>query len=260
MATRAPTAIQSPLRSTLRTSPSVPKSESAAAAVDAVVGELLNSAQIIAPPVDAIRLSRQLGLVLAWDQSLAGRARTKRIGGASCVFLRPEPRPERRQWAVAHELGEVMMPRIFDRIGCDPAEIPADQREQVANEFAARLLLPARWFHAAASECGGDLLRLKRRFSTASCELIAMRWLDLPTPTRVSIFDQGRLTRRRSNRPTAELPWTRLEDECWGAVQRSREPSSIEHADGTVRGWPLDEPNWRREIVIMQWRGGDEAA
>ncbi|MEA1952135.1 MAG: ImmA/IrrE family metallo-endopeptidase, partial [Planctomycetota bacterium] len=72
------------------------------------------------------------------------------------ILLRPDPRAERRQWAVAHEIGEHVAWRVFGRLGVDPREAGPDSRESVANQLAGRLLLPGEWFEADAVACGWD--------------------------------------------------------------------------------------------------------
>ena len=98
------------------------------------------------------------------------------------ILLRPEPRFERRQWAVAHEIGEHVACRVFALWGVDPRETQANAREHVANNLAGRLLLPTAWFAADAVACGWDLLGLKARYRTASHELIARRMLECRPP------------------------------------------------------------------------------
>ena len=115
--------------------------------------------------------------------------------------MRPEPRLERRQWAVAHEIGEHVAYRVFLQWGVDPRETAPKAREAVANNLAGRLLLPTAWFAADGAACGWDLLALKARYRTASHELIARRMLECRPPVIISIFDHRRISFRRSNFP-----------------------------------------------------------
>lgn len=126
-------------------------------------------------------------------------------------------------------------------------------RENIANLLASRLLLPTDWFQADAIANDWDLLDLKQRDGTASHELIARRMLDFSVPVVISIIDQERLEFRRSNVPGRVPPLAPIERDCWREV----------HADGScvgplrigsavVRGWPIHEPDWRREILRME--------
>jgi Zn-dependent peptidase ImmA (M78 family) len=88
--------------------------------------------------------------------------------GRGAIFVGEADRPERLQWAVAHELGEYAVHRVFDKAEIAPdAEQPAI-REQLANELARRILLPCRPFQVAGVACNWDLTELKQAFPSAS--------------------------------------------------------------------------------------------
>ena len=227
--------------------------EELAGALDAVAGDVLASAGCQEPPVDALALGQALGCQVAWDDAQSGRARLvcsrRSADVAGLILLRHDPRIERLQWAAAHELGEVFAAQVFDRLGVDPREAPAGARERVANQLAGRLLLPTDWFAAAGRECDWDLLELKGRFGTASHELIARRMLDFAPPIVVTIFDHGRLTMRQGNavrRPPALSP---EESACWRRVHETGQSQRRETPELIVRGWPVHEPDWKREIL-----------
>ena len=102
-----------------------------------------------APPVDALTLARALHLSVAWDERQSGRGRIVRLSefagtpSRGSILLRPDPRLERQQWAVAHEIGELFASRVFDQLGIDPRKAPAGARETLANQLAGRLLCRA---------------------------------------------------------------------------------------------------------------------
>ena len=76
-------------------------------AIDVMVEELLDAARFAAPPVDAIALAQgELGMTVVLDQRQPQRGRAQRALGKKQIYLRPEPREERHQWTVAHEIGE----------------------------------------------------------------------------------------------------------------------------------------------------------
>src|SRR5215213_5959340 len=88
------------------------------ACLEQVASELLEEAGFVGPPVNALLIARRAGMVVAYDSRLTGRARTVRLGTAAgserpSILLRPEPRAERQQWAVAHEVGEQFAHRVF---------------------------------------------------------------------------------------------------------------------------------------------------
>lgn len=218
-------------------------------AVDTAVGELLQRAGVPHPPVYPIELARQLGLPVAFDTRQQTRGRHTRLRGRSAIFVKPDDRPERLSWAVAHELGEASVHVVLAHSGRGSAAITSAEREEIANVFASRLLLPTASFVPLAQAVQGSLLELKRHFSTASHELIAWRLLDLPEPSIISVFDQGRLTRRRSNVHATPPGLHPRERECWRDTHVANVPATVKHEGMTVYGWPIHEPGWNREVL-----------
>ncbi|MCH8911992.1 MAG: peptidyl-prolyl cis-trans isomerase [Planctomycetes bacterium] len=101
-------------------------------AVDRVAEILLARARFAGPPVDALELAERLNIAVAIDASQTVRARQKRIGCRPSVFLRPEPRLERYQWAIAHEIAEQTAYRVFQLAGVAADEVSPTLREQAA--------------------------------------------------------------------------------------------------------------------------------
>lgn len=224
-------------------------------ALDAAAAEVLTQAGVEQPPVDSLCVARALGTTVAVDERQQGRARYVRLQarrGASprtTILLRPEPRLERRQWAVAHEIGEHVAHRVFSHLLVDSREIAPGTREKVANHLAGRLLLPTAWFGPDAESCQWDLIELKRRYRTASHELIARRMLDFPPPVIITIFDQGGLYLRRSNVP-GEIPApSSAEMECYRTTHDRNRPYEASEGTQLVRSWPVHEEGWKREIL-----------
>jgi hypothetical protein len=222
-------------------------------ACDEVARELLEDSHVCQPPVDALHIAARLRLDVVYDASQAGRARIKRLRGRSAIFLKPDDRPERLQWATAHEIGEAMAGEILHRTGADRDDLPilaeAAQRERVANEFASRLLLPAEWFLPDARETDCDLLQLKELYATASHELILMNLLRLEGLAMATVFDHGRVTRRRGNGELPPPPLLPLEREVWRRVHDLGRPCELSSADVRVQGWPVHEAGWKRELL-----------
>jgi len=232
--------------------------EEFSAALDRVASEVLGHSGVRRPPVDAVSIARALEITLAWDDRQRGRGRYVRLrgrhGGRSraTILARPESRPERRQWAVAHEIGEHVAYRVFAALGVDPREAPPNAREHVANHLAGRLLLPAGWFAADARAWGWDLLRLKGRYRTASHELIARRMLEMPPPVVISIFDNGALTFRRSNLAGRVPPPSPAELACRRAVHDHSQPQQTRAGPQVIQAWPVHEEGWKREILRVE--------
>ncbi len=219
------------------------------AALEAVVEDLLAEAEIISPPVDAALVARRLQIAVAVDRTLQPRGVHKRLAGRPSIFIRPDDRPERLQWAVAHELGEAVVYRVCDALSLSPEEITSTMREQWANLLASRLLLPRQWFFEDALRLDGDVLELKSLYRTSSHEAIAWRLLDLPCPTVITIFDQGQITARRSNAGFQPPRLETLEKNCWQDVHKYRQQQTRQRSGLIVQCWPVHEPGWKREIL-----------
>lgn len=232
-----------------------------ARALDRLVEETLAQAGVVEPPVDALAVAAALGLTVATDVSQLERARYVRLRGAAgregisnsraaspSILLRPEPRCERRQWAVAHEIGEHLAYRLFAVLGVDASEAP-QAREWAANRFAGRLLLPGVWFGTAGIRCRWDLPRLKRRFATASHELLARRMLEEPAPVIVTICDQGRVGFRAGNLAAPPPRLSEAEQACWRRARQGQAARVSGPSGALVRAWPIHEPGWQREIL-----------
>ena len=232
--------------------------EELGATLDRVAAEVLAESRIAGPPVDAFRLAEDLKICVAMDDRQPVRARFVRLQGLrgrparGTILLRPEPRPERRQWAVAHEIGELLAYRVFDALSIDPRVAAPRAREMVANYLAGRLLVPGTWLAADAAVCGWDLLCLKVRYQTASHELLARRMLDMPPPVIVTIFDQEEIYFRAGNVPGQVPPPSPAEWDCYRSVHQGRRPCERKGGWLTVCGWPVHEEGWKREILRAQ--------
>jgi Zn-dependent peptidase ImmA (M78 family) len=235
-----------------------------AAALDACAAEVLWEASVSEPPVDTLAVAERLHLVVAHDLAMPYRGRFVRLadrdnrggGGQGTIVVGAAERPEREQWAVAHEIGESVAYRVFDRLGASFDESLPTAREQVANRLASALLLPRRWFAADGVDHDWNLLELKERYNTASHELIARRMLEMRPPIVITVCDQGRVHWRRSNM-TSRLPEMLAEErDVWQIAHRAGLPAS-DTLDGEtglerVRCWPIHEAGWKREIVLSE--------
>jgi hypothetical protein len=223
-------------------------------AIDDTIEAIFRRVAAKGPPIDAIDAARRLGYQVLWDNNQNGRARVATIGGSlgrrpqQAIFLRRDERPERIQWAVAHEIGEQCAAEVCRRLNIDLTQAPPNRREQIANAFATQLLLPTRWFSRDARELDFDVVALKRRYNTASHELVARRLLDSPPQCIVTIFDHGKLQVRIGNQPWRTPQLTHLESAVW---QQSHERGESVHQCGPPRidVWAIHEPGWLREIM-----------
>ena len=230
-------------------------SEELSDCLDEVAMEVIDTAHVAGPPVDTLAVARALGIVVARDDRQRCRARFVRLRGGRrgherpTIFLRSESRPERRHWAVAHEIGEHTAYRVFRKLGIDARDVAPNMREDVANYLAGRILLPAQWFAADGADHGWDLAAFKSRYRTASHELIARRMLDMPPPVIVTIFDNGELYFRRANVPGSVPGTSTLELTCRREANRHNEPQRATQGASSVQAWPVHEEGWQREIL-----------
>jgi hypothetical protein len=231
-----------------------------AAALDACAAEALWQAGVNGPPVDALAVAEGLHLVVTRDYSMPNRGRFVRLtereengAGVGTIVVGIADRPEREQWAVAHEIGESIAYRVLERLGVAFDEALPTARELVANRLASALLLPRRWFAVDGREQDWDLLELKERYSTASHELIARRMLEMRPAIVITICDQGRVHWRRSNLTSRPPDLLREEKAVWRAVHDTGLPmcETLDAETGLkrVRCWPVHEPGWKREII-----------
>jgi Zn-dependent peptidase ImmA (M78 family) len=224
--------------------------EDVLAAIDRMVVELLDAADVAQPPVDAIALAqRHLGMLVVIDQRQPQRGRAQRALGKKQIYLKPEAREERHQWTVAHEIGEHVKSELLERLGIAPHEARAMAGESLANLFSYRLLVPTRWFADDAKTFDYDLLALKKRYATSSHEVLAWRFLDLPAPCVVTILDNEKISRRRSNAWPTKRALLPVEEGCWRQVHESGEPQELRDGEWTVMCWPVHELDWKREIL-----------
>jgi Zn-dependent peptidase ImmA (M78 family) len=231
--------------------------EQARAVVEGVAQAILDEADVSAPPVDTVQLAERLGIVVARDGISDTRARFVRFGGGesqATIYVAEDPRPERRQWAVAHEVGECEAYRVFAELGVQLVDAPPAAREAVANRLAGSLLLPRDWFAADGYELEWDLFALKRRYATASHEMIARRMLEMAPGVIITLADQGRIVWRKSNRHFRTPPMTPAELDTWKRAHEAGEATQADRAEldegiEDVRVWPIHEPDWKREIT-----------
>ena len=127
-----------------RDAPEIP-AEELAACLDRVASRLLRRFAVRRPPVDALQWpprSESKRSLMAGSRFVPVMSNCGRRGGnpRPAILLRPEPRSERRQWAVAHELGERGSECFQAAVG-DPRTAPPTAHEWVANQLANRILL-----------------------------------------------------------------------------------------------------------------------
>ncbi|HOM18280.1 MAG TPA: ImmA/IrrE family metallo-endopeptidase [Thermoguttaceae bacterium] len=223
--------------------------------LDRVVEKALRIAHVKAPPVDPFRIAEALGVQVVWDNRLQERGRYVRLRRrhshpqTAAMILQRHPRPERRYWSAAHELGEHLVYQVAAGLGAATEEDLGEYRERIANHLAARILLPTRWFAEDGARVDWDLRLLKSRYPTASHEAIARRMLEMSTPVVITVFDQGMLIWRRANRWGRVPLLSSAESLCWQSAHRQGQDQEQWTEGLRIRVWAVHEPGWRREIL-----------
>jgi hypothetical protein len=203
-------------------------------AVDRVAAEVLESAGLSGPPVDALALARHLGVELRPRRESPPR--------------RAEPTEEQRQADAARAVADFLRPDVLERLGIEgPGRGLAGA--SLSSLLAQRLLVPTRWLAAEGRACGWDLEQLKRLFHTAAHELIAWRLLDLPQPCAITIVDNGTVAKRRSNAWRLPRELAPAEAECQSYVHSYSRPRVVRAEGWTVQGWPIHAVDGKREVL-----------
>jgi hypothetical protein len=79
--------------------------------------------------------------------------------------------------------------------------------------------------------------------------LIAWRFLDLPAPCVMTVVDDDKVARRRSNAWRVTKALAPAEQECVAAVRGDGRPHIVRGDGWTVQGWPAPRPAGERVIL-----------
>ena len=115
--------------------------------------------------------------------------------------------------------------------------------------IATRLLLPTRWFEAAARKASSDILRIQEAFRTVNLEPIALRLLEIEDLCVIAIVDDGVVGLRRSNAMQATKKLTPAEELCVEKVIETEEPQTVRREGWTSRGWPVTTGPFNRIVL-----------
>jgi hypothetical protein len=211
-------------------------------AVESLVDELLKRAGVSEPPVDALALARtHLGIPVRVE---AGGGRRR---GRQEIVLPEDAGPEQQQWLAAQAIGQHLCPAALERVGMDQAG--GLSSASLVNLLARQVLVPAGWLAGEARSCGYDLEELHRRYRTVSMETLAWRLLDLPEPCVITVVDNEHVQARRSNAWRVGRTLSPTEEQCQRYVHKFSRPRVVSAGGWTVLGWPLHQPDWKRELL-----------
>jgi hypothetical protein len=217
--------------------------------VDRAVEELLTQARVKAPPVDAIALTRHVGLPTAEKPRQGHAPRANRSPPTTDTTPCAATSEEQRQWEAAQAIGKHLQPQLLQQLGFVSGEKKPPMGESLSGLFARHLLLPSAWFSADAASFDFELFQLKERYRSATHEMIAFRLLDLPEPCIITLVVDDKVHRRRSNAWPVKKRLEPAEAECLRAVTRDGQPHTLRAGGWTVWGWPLWHGGCNREVL-----------
>jgi len=214
--------------------------EEVAEMLDGIVEDLLAACQIEGPPVEPKKIADKLGIVYDEAELRGRRGQSFRRRGRQHVEVQREDRPERKNFALAHEIMELELKKVLD----DPGEC-----HRRANLGASFLLMPTKWFREECFRTGFDIGELKKVFYTASWEAVALRTLNFSAAI-ITILDGGRVTRRKSSYSFyVPRKLSQEEKEVVQQVLRTRKTHRKHFSSCEVAAYPVFEKEYRRVIV-----------
>jgi hypothetical protein len=223
--------------------------------VDRLVTGLIERAGVERPPVDALRIAEEhLGLpvevVEPSEEDERGRRRPRaRPAGAEGIVIASDMTVEERHRAAANGIARALAPEVLRWLGVMPGSENRQFASHLRGLVVGRVLVPTRQLRAALRECKSDLVDLKKQFTTAGMEMLALRLLDLDEPCVISIVDDGIVSVRRGNRGQGGKNLEPVEQSCHDRVAELDLPHRV-RADGwTVSGWPVSGRAFRRIIL-----------
>lgn len=220
-----------------------------------------------APAPDPAMLAKAMGIHVFTKKDISGAYRTSR-DGTHVILLPPFDRPQRRAYAIAHELGEIHLPTVPDFLPPEAErhlghEMMIDRAayqnrvHQAAVWFAMFLLVPECETLADFDPHASELAMLKGRFPHASHEVLAVR-VAQRTDGRVTVTDNGRLSRRSNFAAWTAFGthWHPTEHRVHDKVAASAQTCRLADRGIQTAGFPFFETDVRRIILISHF---DEA-
>ncbi|HEV3440491.1 MAG TPA: hypothetical protein VG122_24260 [Gemmata sp.] len=223
-------------------------------AIDRLVNGLLERAGVINPPVNALNIAENhLGIpvevVEPVEEDERGRPRPRSRPQGSGIVLSPDMTEEQQQKAAAGGIARALLPDILRKIDVAPGTENKQLTSHIRGLVVARLLVPNKLLRTALKDCRYDVLALKKTFTTATTEAVALRLLDLDEPCVIAIVDDGVVAVRRGNRLPASKKLEPAEQTCLDRIMQLDQPQRVRAGEWTVHGWPVPDRPFRRIIL-----------
>jgi predicted transcriptional regulator len=223
-------------------------------AVDRLVNGMLERAGVTTPPVNALTLAENhLGIpvqvVDPVEQDEDGRRRPRERPAGAGIVLSPDMSEEQQQKVAADGVARALLPDVLRKLGVPLGSENKQLAAHIRGLVIARLLIPTKLLRSALKTCRYDLVALKRVFSTAAVEAIALRLLDLDEPCVIAVVDDGVVATRRANHFAVSKKLEPAEQSCLERVMEFDRPERVRQGEWTVQGWPVAGRQFRRIIL-----------
>ncbi len=223
-------------------------------AIDRLVTGLMERAGVTSGPVDALVVAEHhLGLPVQFvepaEEDESGRRRPRSRPTGSGITLTTDMSDEQQQRAAAGGIAQLLMPDILRKLNVTPGAESKQFLTHVRGLIVPRILIPGKLLRAALRDCKYDVPALKRVFTTASMEMIALRLLDLDTPCVIAVVDDGVVATRRGNHSAESRKLSDAEQTCVDRVTELDLPHRARVGEWTAWGWPVPDRPFRRILL-----------
>ena len=222
--------------------------------IDRLVAGMMERAGVTAAPVNALAVAEHhLGIPVQFvepaEEDDSGRRRPRSRPPGSGITLTTDMSDEQQQKAAAAGIAQLLIPDILRKLSVAPGAESKQFVTHVRGLIVPRILIPGKLLRAALRDCKYDLPALKRVFTTAGVELIALRLLDLDTPCVIAIVDDGVVALRRGNQSAESRKLSDAEQECVERVGELDLPHRARVGEWTAWGWPVPGRAFRRILL-----------
>lgn len=150
---------------------------------------LLRLAKLTAPPTPSELIAELPRVLVRTDADLPSSGGTHWMNGRWLLVINGSEPPTRQRFSLAHEYKHALDHRYRDLMYISQPGLSAtDQAELSADEFAASLLMPKRWIHAAWREGHrriselGDMFQVSPRAMAVRLNSLGLRQLSRDDP------------------------------------------------------------------------------
>jgi hypothetical protein len=222
--------------------------------VDRSIRQVLQSAGVSQPPVDALSLAEShFGFNIEFAEPEEPKKygdRPKRRPSPNTIVLREDQSPESQQLLAARAIAKQLSATVLTKLGVPPDTGGKSTLNQLIGLIVPRLLMPTHLFPSHARKAGFDLLQLKEQYHTVGFELLAWRMMEADDDgCVVAIVDDGVVAARRSNRFPVTKQLTTAEQACVATISEMKKPIRKRMDDWTAWGWPTEGVPFRRIIL-----------